>query len=132
MKIAIEQLINKLGIQDKIKILDQKNNIYNYLKKSNYYISTSVWGSSLAMIDAAYMGIPILCSNCPTGRKEFIGNSERGFLYNEGNDADFLNNFSEMYKMDSMSIKKKLIKAKYASRNFTLFKNYLELKNILK
>jgi len=107
MKIAIEQLINKLGIQDKIKILDHKRNIYNYLKKSNYYISTSVWeGSSLAMIDAAYMGIPILCSNCPTGRKEFIGNNERGFLYNEGNDKDFLNNFSEMYKMDSMSIKK--------------------------
>ena len=133
MKITIEQLINKLGIQDRIKILDHKKNIYNYLKKSNYYISTSVWeGSSLAMIDAAYMGIPILCSNCPTGRKEFIGNNERGFLYKEGNDADFLNNFSEMYKMDSMSIKKKLIKAKNASKNFTLFSNYLKLKNILK
>ena len=133
MKISIEKLINKLGIQDKIKILDHKKNIYNYLKKSNYYISTSVWeGSSLAMIDAAYMGIPILCSNCPTGRKEFIGKNERGFLYNEGNDEDFLNNFTEMYKMDSMSIKKKLIKAKNTSRMFTSFKNYLELKNILK
>ena len=133
MKITIEQLIRKLGIQNKIRIIDHKKNIYNYLKKSKYYISTSVWeGSSLAMIDAAYIGIPILCSNCPSGRKEFIGNNERGFLYNEGNDADFLNNFNEMYKMDSISIKKKLIKAKNASKNFTLFKNYLRLKNILK
>ncbi len=133
MKITIEQLIRKLGIQNKIRIIDHKKNIYNYLKKSKYYISTSVWeGSSLAMIDAAYIGIPILCSNCPSGRKEFIGNNERGFLYNEGNDADFLNNFNEMYKMDSISIKKKLIKAKSASKNFTLFKNYLRLKNILK
>ena len=133
MKITIEQLIRKLGIQNKIRIIDHKKNIYNYLKKSKYYISTSVWeGSSLAMIDAAYIGIPILCSNCPSGRKEFIGNNERGFLYNEGNDADFLNNFTEMYKMDSKSIKKKLINAKNASRNFTLFKNYLGLKNILK
>ena len=133
MKITIEQLIRKLDIQNKIRIIDHKKNIYNYLKKSKYYISTSVWeGSSLAMIDAAYIGIPILCSNCPSGRKEFIGNNERGFLYNEGNDADFLNNFTEMYKMDSKSIKKKLINAKNASRNFTLFKNYLGLKNILK
>ena len=83
------------------------------------------------MIDAAYSGVPILCSNCPSGRKEFIGNNERGFLYNEGNDSDFLDNFIKMYKMDSISIQKKLIHAKNASRNFTLFKNYLRLKNIL-
>ena len=133
MKISIEKLINKLGIQNKIKILDHKKNIYNYLKKSNYYISTSVWeGSSLAMIDAAYMGIPILCSSCPTGRKEFIGNNEKGFLYEEGNEGDFLNKFIEMYSMDSMSIKEKLVNAKQASKNFTLFRNYLGLKNILK
>jgi len=133
MKITIEQLINKLDIQNKIKILDHKKNIYNYLKKSNYYISTSVWeGSSLAMIDAAYIGIPILCSSCPTGRNEFIGNNEKGFLYEEGNEGDFLNKFIEMYSMDSMSIKEKLVNAKQASKNFTLFRNYLGLKNILK
>ena len=132
MKITLEKLINKLGIKNKIKLTDRKQNIYKYLKRSNYYISTSIWeGSSLAMIDAAYLGIPILCSNCPSGRKEFIGNNEKGFLYNEGDDSDFLNNFIRMYNMDSISIKKKLINAKNASRNFTLFKNYLKLENIL-
>ena len=74
-KIFIERLIKNLHLQDKIKLIGHEKNIYQYLKKSNYYISTSVWeGSSLAMIDAAYIGIPILCSDCPTGRKEFIGN----------------------------------------------------------
>ena len=132
MKITLEKLINKLGIKNKIKLTDRKQNIYKYLKRSNYYISTSIWeGSSLAMIDAAYLGVPILCSNCPSGRKEFIGNNEKGFLYNEGDDSDFLNNFIRMYNMDSISIKKKLINAKNASRNFTLFKNYLKLENIL-
>ena len=132
MKITLEKLINKLGIQNKIRLTGRKQNIYKYLKRSNYYISTSVWeGSSLAMIDAAYLGVPILCSNCPSGRKEFIGNNERGFLYNEGDDSDFLNNFIKMYKMDSISTQKKLINAKNASRNFTLFKNYLKLENIL-
>ena len=128
MKIKLENLINKLGIQNKIKLINHEKNIYKYLIKSNYYVSTSIWeGSSLAMIDAAHLGIPILCSNCPTGRKEFIGKNERGFLYHEGNDSDFLNKFRKMYKMDSISIRKKLLNAKNASKNFTLFRNYLKI-----
>ena len=132
MKIFLEKLIYKLGLQNKIKLIDYEKNIYKYLNKSNYYISTSVWeGSSLAMIDAAHLSVPILCSNCPSGRKEFIGKNERGFLYYEGNDSDFLNKFRKMYKMDSISIRKKLLNAKNASKNFTLFRNYLKLVNIL-
>ena len=132
MKITLEKLINNLRLQNKIKLIDREQNIYKYLKKSHYYISTSTWeGSSLAMIDAAYLGVPILCSDCPSGRKEFIGKNERGFLYNEGDNSDFLNKFIKMYKTDSISIQKKLINAKNASKNFTLFKNYLKLTNIL-
>jgi glycosyltransferase involved in cell wall biosynthesis len=133
MKIKLEKLINKSGLQNKVKLINHNQNIYKYLKKSNYYVSTSVWeGSSLAMIDAAYMGIPILCSNCPTGRKEFIDKNERGFLYNEGNDLDFLNKFIEMHEMDLEFIKIKMINAKNASKNFTIFKNYSKLASILK
>ena len=69
---------------NKIKLIDYELNIYKYLKKSNFYISTSIWeGSSLAMVDAAYVGIPILCSDCPSGRREFIDNNEKDlFIYN--------------------------------------------------
>ena len=53
------------------------------------------------MIDAAFMGLPILCSNCPTGRKEFLNNDKNGFLFNEGDSEDFLNKFNKMYTLDS-------------------------------
>ena len=43
------------------------------------------------MVDAAFIGIPVLCSDCPSGRKEFIGQNERGFLYRQGDNEDFLN-----------------------------------------
>lgn len=130
--IFLQKLVNKLNLKNKVKFINYDKNIYKYLKKSKYYISTSVWeGSSLAMIDAAYAGIPILCSDCPSGRKEFIGNNERGFLYKEGDDIDFLNVFKKMYKMEPTEIKKTLVDAKKASKNFTLFKNYLKLSNIL-
>tara|TARA_B100000767_G_scaffold55259_1_gene50710 strand:- start:392 stop:1585 length:1194 start_codon:yes stop_codon:yes gene_type:complete len=132
MKNKLIKLINKLDIQNKVKLIDHEKNIYKYLIKSNYYISTSIWeGSSLAMIDAAHLGIPILCSNCPTGRKEFIGEDKRGFLYNEGSEIDFLNKFTEMYEMESKYIFKKMFHAKNESKNFTVFRNNLKLEKIL-
>ena len=131
-KIFIEKLIKDLCLQDKIKLISYEKNIYQYLKKSNYYISTSIWeGSSLAMVDAAYMGIPILCSDCPTGRKEFIGNDEKGFLYKENDDDDFLNKFSKMYEINPSILRNKLVSAKVETKKFTLLKNYLKIQNML-
>ena len=75
------KLIKRNNLDSVVKIIGYKENIYNYLRASNYYISTSNWeGSSLAMIDAAVIGLPILCSDCPTGRKEFIGDNEANRL----------------------------------------------------
>jgi glycosyltransferase involved in cell wall biosynthesis len=128
----LKHLITELNITNKVKLIDYQSNIYKYLKNSNYYISTSVWeGSSLAMIDAAFIGIPILCSDCPTGRKEFIGKNERGFLYKQNDSNDFLNSFANMYSSNSVDIKNKIIHAKKRSKRFTPFKNYLKLNEIL-
>jgi len=128
----LKHLITELNITNKVKLIDYQSNIYKYLKNSNYYISTSVWeGSSLAMIDAAFIGIPILCSDCPAGRKEFIGKNERGFLYKQNDSNDFLNSFANMYSSNSVDIKNKIIHAKKRSKRFTPFKNYLKLNEIL-
>ena len=125
-------LITELNITDKVKLIDYQSNVYKYLKKSSYYISSSIWeGSSLAMIDAAFIGIPILCSDCPTGRKEFIGKNERGFLYKENDSNDFLNSFENMYSSKSVDVKNKIIHAKKRSKRFTPFKSYLKLNKIL-
>jgi glycosyltransferase involved in cell wall biosynthesis len=131
-KIYLENLIKKLELQNKIRLLGYENNVYKYLRKSNYYISTSIWeGSSLAMIDAAIVGLPILCSDCPSGRKEFIGNDERGFLYRESDGKDFLDKFSLMNEMNSKAIKKMIFNAKIETRKFTLFRNSLKLSKIV-
>ena len=128
----LKYLISELNITDKVKLLDNQTNIYKYLKNSSYYISSSIWeGSSLAMIDAAFIGIPILCSDCPTGRKEFIGKNERGFLYKQNDSTDFLNSFANMYSSRSFEIKNKILYAKKRSKRFTPFKSYLKLNKIL-
>ena len=83
------------------------------------------------MIDAAYMGIPILCSDCPSGRKEFIGENERGFLYRQNDSENFLNLFDKMYALDHNEIKKIILRAKKQTKKFTPLKNFLKLKKVL-
>ena len=132
-KKILQNLIIKFQLENKVKLIGYEKNIYKYLKKSNFYISTSKWeGSSLAMIDAAFMGLPILCSNCPTGRKEFINKDERGFLFDEGDSENFLNKFNEMYKINPDQLKIRLVKAKKESKKFTLLNYFLGLSNIIK
>ena len=117
--------VNELGLYDNIKFVGYKKNIYNYLKNSNYYISTSNWeGSSLSMIDAAYIGIPILCSDCPSGRKEFIDIDKRGYLYANNNDQDFIEKFNLMVNEEKNKIQLKLFEAKKETKKFTLFQYY--------
>ena len=131
-KDSLINLINKLKLEKKIKILGYKENIYKYLKESNYFISTSDWeGSSLAMIDAAFIGLPILCSDCPTGRKEFIGNDERGYLYSNNSKKDFLNKFDNMINEHRDTLTAKLISAKKETKKFTFFYHYLNLRKII-
>jgi len=131
-KDSLINLINKLKLEKKIKILGYKENIYKYLKESNYFISTSDWeGSSLAMIDAAFIGLPILCSDCPTGRKEFIGNDERGYLYSNNSKKDFLNKFDNMFNEHRDTLTAKLISAKKETKKFTFFYHYLNLRKII-
>lgn len=131
-KYSLVRLIKKLNLEKKIKIAGYKKNIYNYLYCSDFYVSTSRWeGSSLSMIDAAFIALPILCSDCPTGRKEFIDNNKRGYLFLNDNKADFLNKFDLMFNANKSEIRSQLIEAKKETKKFTLFKHYLNFNNII-
>ena len=126
------KLIKRNNLDSVVKIIGYKENIYNYLRASNYYISTSNWeGSSLAMIDAAVIGLPILCSDCPTGRKEFIGDNERGYMYSRNNPQDFLIKFEMMINDGEKKLFKKIVSAKKQTKKFTFFRHYLNLSKII-
>ena len=76
----IEKKIKELAITKHVTMAGYQNNVYKYLRNSLCYFSTSLWeGPDLAMLDAAFSNVPIICSDCKSGRKEFI----------EDNNADF-------------------------------------------
>ena len=83
------------------------------------------------MIDAAYIGVPILCSDCPTGRKEFIGTDKRGYLYINNDDDDFIKKLNQMITDEDYKIKSKLVEAKKETKKFTLFQYNLKFIKLL-
>jgi glycosyltransferase involved in cell wall biosynthesis len=130
-KQSLNNLIKKFSLNDKIKITGYKENIYNYLSRSDFYVSTSSWeGSSLSMIDSAFIGLPILCSDCPTGRKEFIEDNKRGYIFQNNNELDFLEKFDQMFNEPPKKIRSKLLEAKKEIKKFTLYSHYRNLSNI--
>ena len=129
----IENKIRSLGIEKHVSLEGFQKNIYKYLNNSMCYFSTSLWeGPDLAMLDAAFSNTPIICSDCKSGRKEFIENNNRGYIFKTNDINSAVKTFEIFLKDEKLEIKKKLIKAKKEVKNFTQFRYYVELKKILK
>ena len=128
----IENKIQSLGIKQYVSLEGFQKNVYKYLNNSMCYFSTSLWeGPDLAMLDAAFSNVPIICSDCKSGRKEFIENNNRGYIFKTNDINSAVKTFKIFLKNEKSEIKKKLIRAKKEVKNFTQFKYYLELKKIL-
>ena len=127
-----KKIIVKGNLENKIEILNYKKNIFNYIYKASCVISSSLWEDpGFIMVESAFVGTPIITSDCPNGPKEFIGKSENGFIYNSNDVKSFqkeLDNFLNIPKEDLL---KKKIRAKRRSKLFTGFYNYKKLSFLL-
>ncbi|MDF0717419.1 glycosyltransferase family 4 protein [Muricauda sp. 334s03] len=78
---SYEELIAKLGLKDKIKLLGRMKNVSDYYLKSSIFVFPSRYeGFPNALTEAMYMGLPSISSDCPTGPSELIQNGQNGFL----------------------------------------------------
>ena len=67
-------------------LLGYQNNPFKFLSKSKLYICSSLWEDpGHTLIEAGYLNIPILTSNCPNGPNEIIQNDYNGMKYELGN-----------------------------------------------
>ncbi|MBU5477603.1 glycosyltransferase [Eubacterium sp. MSJ-13] len=66
-------LVKKLGIQENVTFVGHKNNVYPYLKMSKGYILTSkTEGFPNGMLEALYIGTPVISVDCPGAPKEIL------------------------------------------------------------
>ena len=79
-KKKLEDQIQRLNLNDKVFLLGFKKNIFDYLKNSKMFILPSLWEDpGFVLVEAGYMNLTILSSDCPNGPKELINNKKNGF-----------------------------------------------------
>jgi glycosyltransferase involved in cell wall biosynthesis len=64
----LKQTIHNLGISNSVDLLGYKENSYKYLNKADCFILSSLWEDpGFVLLEAAYLNVPIIASDCPNG-----------------------------------------------------------------
>lgn len=112
----------QLGISDRTKFLGFCNNATELVAKSNVFVLSSDYeGLSNSMLEALAIGIPTVCTDCPSGGAAcYIEDGVNGFLVPIGNEICLANALSNIIDNDNiqkqLSIESKKIN-NYLSKN---------------
>ncbi len=129
----IEKVIKSNNLNESVFLIGYKNNVFNYFKRSKCFILSSLWEDpGFVIIEAGYMNIPIISSNCKNGPSEFLDNGNGGILFNSNDKKSLLDSFFKFESLKYNQINKFKINSKKSSRNFSIFKHYNDLSLILK
>jgi glycosyltransferase involved in cell wall biosynthesis len=131
-KKELDLLIRNFKLEDEIFLLGYKKNVYKYLKNSKCLILSSKWEDpGFVLLEASFLNIPIISSDCKNGPKEILSNGEGGFLFENGNEKDLLRKFDNFTACSKSKLKNQLIKSKFNSKKYTQFNHFLKLKKII-
>ena len=75
------------------------------------------------LLEAQYLGVPIISSNCPTGPKEILINGKAGTFYKTGNYYDLSNKIKFFIKNKSFFADQ----VNFAKKNLNRFENNIFL-----
>ena len=93
-KKKLKDQIQRLNLNKKVFLLGFKKNIFDYLKNSKMFILPSLWEDpGFVLVEAGYMNLTILSSDCPNGPEELLNNKKNGFLFKTNSFEDFIKNF---------------------------------------
>lgn len=82
----LEELINKLGVSDKVLLIGHEDNPFKYISRSDIFVLPSLWeGFPNILLEAMTCGIPVISTNCPSGPSEIINNNVDGLLVDSDN-----------------------------------------------
>ena len=117
---------------DNFYLLGFKSNPYKYLQRSDLYISTSLWEEpGHTLIEAGYLNVPILTSDCPNGPHEIIIDGYNGLKYQLGSTSDLVDKIKIFNTLDVKSKKKMTINFKKIVANYTQFRFSKKLLKII-
>jgi glycosyltransferase involved in cell wall biosynthesis len=131
MKEELNNYIRKHNIRN-FFLLGFKRNPFKYIARSSLYISSSLWEEpGHALIEAGYLNIPIITTDCPNGPKELIFDGINGFKYQQGNIGDFILKVNQVNLLERRHLFKIIINMKKTTKSFTQLRFTKNLKNYI-
>tara|TARA_B100000579_G_scaffold432371_1_gene449073 strand:- start:652 stop:1803 length:1152 start_codon:yes stop_codon:yes gene_type:complete len=120
----LKNLISKYNLQENIFLIGYKKNVFTYLKKAKGFILSSLWEDpGFVLVEAIYLNIPVISSDCPSGPKEIVGD-DKGILFKSNLEKEFIDKFNYFENLDEKEIKKMKYKAKSFIKKFSIFRHY--------
>ena len=129
----LEKFILNNELKDNVSLPGYKTDVYKYLYNCKLFILSSLWEDpGFVMLEAMHARSLVLSSDCPSGPKEIVSNSEkRGILFKSNNIDDFLIKFNEIQNLNSNKVRLLKLNAKKFTRKFTIFNHHKSLSKIL-
>ena len=113
----LKKITKKLNLNNKVKFHGHQKNVFKILNKSDLFINSSFFeGFPNSVVEAAYLGIPIISSQSHGGINEILLNGKFGEIYN--NEYSDLTSKIKNYIDDP---KKFIKKAKLAKKHVLKF-----------
>lgn len=125
----LKYLITGLNLDQKVQILNYRNDISPFYKSADVFALTSRWeGFGNVLIEAMSYGTPVVSTDCPYGPGEIIINNSLGYLVSGFEPEKFSQTILSL--LDKKNNKKELISY---SKKFNISKQvnkYLEVFNV--
>ena len=97
LKDELQNLINDLRLNNKIKLCGRSNNIREALLNTDLYIlSSNAEGMPNSLMEAMAVGLPCISTDCPTGPSELIDNEINGVLIPVDDEEALVNAINNM------------------------------------
>ena len=78
---ALEALIRQLGLEQDVNLMGFVQNPYPYMARTSLFVLPSRWeGLPTVLIEALYLGAPIIATDCPGGSRDILKDGQYGNL----------------------------------------------------
>lgn len=103
----IENYISQKKLDGKVQLKGYVKNVHNEIKDAMIYVSSSNYeGLSNSMLESMAIGIPTICTDCPSGgARATITSGENGFLVPVGDSDELYKRMKELIDSEELRMK---------------------------
>ena len=127
----LEKLTNTLGIGDNVYFMGFQSNPYPYIAQSRVLVLASAFeGFPTVIVEAMFLGVPVVSSDCPSGPREILQDGKYGKLFAVGDHKAMakliLETFNSPVNAQSLIDRAKIFSVDSSVENYLALFNSLE------